>query len=98
MKGTTPDENAADPARRSILKRKRRTRTQTHLDALRRSGNVGNAFALKGGNLPCVHHILIVDDVFTTGATVGACHKVLREAFGPDVRISAATLSCTTLY
>ena len=38
-------------------------------------------------------HILLVDDTFTTGATLATCYEVVREAFGPLVRISIATLS-----
>ena len=37
--------------------------------------------------------VLLVDDVFTTGATVAACAGALRERFGSDVRISVATLA-----
>ena len=37
-------------------------------------------------------HLLIIDDIFTTGSTALACYSALREVFPPSIRISIATL------
>jgi ComF family protein len=66
------------------LRRVKHTTTQAELPAARRHKNVRDAFELWGG-LPraligsCV---LLVDDVSTTGATLEACARVLKDAGG----------------
>ena len=73
------------------LQRIRRTRSQTRFDAQARLRNVQGVFRLRQPLQ--ARHILLVDDTFTTGATLSACWWVLRRALGPSVRISVATLS-----
>ena len=77
--------------RTDILVRQRRTGTQTKLDAEERMKNVQGVFRIR--KTLDTSHILLVDDTFTTGATLATCYEVVREAFGPLVRISVATLS-----
>jgi ComF family protein len=87
--------------RTDILKRSRRTRTQTKVDPARKSENVKGAFVVNesspGLSQKLVgeagyRHILLVDDVFTSGSTLHNCFLALRSVFPPDVRISIATL------
>ena len=77
--------------RTDILVRQRHTGTQTKLDAEERMKNVQGVFRIR--KTLDTSHILLVDDTFTTGATLATCYEVVREAFGPLVRISIATLS-----
>lgn len=74
-----------------LLRRVVDTSTQTHLDREQRRENLKNAFALAAGApiKPALRHVL-VDDVFTTGATLNACAQVLRRA--GLTRIDVATL------
>lgn len=81
--------------RTDILKRCRRTRTQTKVDPKQKSENVRGAFVADCSNLPAgmYHHLLLVDDVFTSGATLYNCFLALRLELPVSVRISVATLA-----
>ena len=96
------------PCIAGLLERTRRTRTQTKLGIGAKGRNVEGAFRVNGktaGRVACgretggadigsgrFRHILVVDDVFTTGATVNECRRALWRALGSGVRVSVATL------
>ena len=73
------------------LRRVRRTRTQTRLDAEDRLRNVQGVFRAR--RPISARHVLLVDDTFTTGATLAACYRAIKKATGPGTRISVATLA-----
>ncbi|MDR0647127.1 MAG: ComF family protein [Puniceicoccales bacterium] len=77
---------------KNMLVRRRYTRSQTHLTREERKVNVSNVFSLKKRDVctPHVHYVL-VDDVFTTGATLNACAGTLQK--GGAQRISIFTLA-----
>ena len=81
--------------RTDILYRTRQTKTQTKLSIEEKAANVAMAFGVRDSfhfNPGCIRHILLVDDVFTTGSTALACYAALREALPTSVRISIGTL------
>ena len=77
--------------RAHALVRLHRTRSQTRLGAEDRLKNTEGVFRLPH-SFPA-RHVLLVDDTFTTGATLLACYNAVRKALGPSVRISIATLA-----
>lgn len=73
------------------LIRKTNSETQTHKKRMERFENVGEVFAVRKPEKLRGKHLLIVDDVLTTGATLEACGGALREV--PDIRLSMATIA-----
>jgi ComF family protein len=65
-----------------LLLRTRATATQTALHPGERRANVARAFAVPAGGAAELRgeHVLLVDDVWTTGATVLSCAQALFEA------------------
>jgi ComF family protein len=69
------------------LSRIKFTTSQTNLSKYERLNNVKNAFAVKEASFIRKKIILLVDDVFTTGATVSECAKMLLKAGANKVEI-----------
>jgi ComF family protein len=68
------------------------TSSQTRKGRFERWENVSGIFSIKNAALLTGKHILLVDDVVTTGATLEACCEALLRV--PGVKVSIATLAC----
>jgi ComF family protein len=69
------------------LVRRKDTAPQTGLSAAARRQNVSGAFAVRRRALVVDRPVILVDDVFTTGATARACALALRAAGAHEVRL-----------
>lgn len=84
----------ADRFQRSLvydnLLRVRDTRPQVELSGTERTRNVRGAFAVVKASEIVEQRVLLIDDVFTTGATMNECAAVLKSA-------GALAVTCLTL-
>ncbi len=68
------------------LERRRYTNTQTRYDRQERMQNLRNAFSLRKSSDVREKHLVLLDDVLTTGSTLHECALVLRMAGAESVR------------
>ncbi len=61
----------------STLKKKKETKKQSQLTRKERLKNVKKAFKVKKREIP--QNLVLVDDIFTTGATMRECGKTLKK-------------------
>jgi ComF family protein len=80
-------ENLGIPFRNDILLRNFNTSTQTKKSRIERWENVSNVFALHHVESISDKHILLVDDVITTGASTEACAALLLKNKAASVSI-----------
>ena len=67
------------------------TQTQTRKTRFERWENVGTVFRVKDPGKLEGKHVLLVDDVVTTGATLEGCAQKILEV--PGTRVSIATIA-----
>jgi len=83
------------PVENNLLIRNKYTETQTRRVRKERLENMISAFGVKNADKFVGKHILLVDDIITTGSTIEACVTVI--ANNTDCRVSVASLGFASL-
>lgn len=80
------------PVLTKLLYRKYASETQTHKSVYDRWENMQGIFGIHEVELPLYSHLLLIDDVITTGATLTACAQEILQRY-PTARISILSLA-----
>ena len=86
-------ERTGIPVGNNIITRTRNTKSQTLVSHDERTNNVANAFTLLRPDLIEGRHILVVDDIITTGSSIKSCITELNKA--KDITFSFLTIGKT---
>ncbi len=83
------------PVADRVVARRSHTNTQTHKSRTERWDNIKGQFEIIDEDMLRNKHVLLIDDVLTTGATLESCGSTLLEV--ENLTLSIATLAYTTV-
>lgn len=78
--GRSLSEHTGISMEEDLIRRERETKPQKGLNKQERHQNLQNVFSVDVEKIKGVRAVLLVDDIYTTGSTVDACAKVMKEA------------------
>lgn len=81
------------PVNTDNLKRVHSTKTQTRKSVYERWTNVQNIFKVEQPEIFENQHVLLVDDVITSGSTMGACAQAIINNSIPDISIFSLSIA-----
>ena len=81
------------PVLENNIERIKNTETQTRKQRDERWRNVAYSFRVKNPELLKNKHLLLIDDVITTGASIESCGRALLEVEGTTLSVASAALT-----